>query len=291
MEIAVKQTIRIIRPGTFCALQDIGRFGYRHIGVPCSGASDRHSMMYVNTLLNNVPETAVLEIFGSGFEMEVVSDCVICFSGAQGMISLNGSETDFSKPKKCHAKDVIKINKLFNGNIVYLGVLGGFFTTSVMDSISYLKDTHLTNLNAGDILYTHINAAQETMNHPRQNASIKPLLIDKNKSLSVHQGSEFDILSPSSQKEIFNQHYSITASSNRMGFRLSGAPLEKKFDFEMITSAVAPGVVQLLPDGQLIILMRDCQTTGGYPRVLLLHESDINQLAQRTVGDKVCFSN
>ena len=74
-----------------------------------------------------------------------------------------------------------------------------------------------------------------------------------------------------------------------MGYRLLGEMLTRNTTNDMLTSAVAPGVIQLLPDGQLIILMRDCQTTGGYPRILIVDESDINQLAQRNHGKNITF--
>ena len=285
MKIAVHQVIKIIRPGIFCALQDIGRFGFRHLGVPCSGASDRQSMMYVNGLLRNPPDTPVLEIFGQGGKFEVMSDSVICFAGAEAMITLNGQLKDFSKPITCRPGEAIHIEKLISGAILYLGISGGFYTSPVMDSVSYLKDTHLMALKSGDILYAHIRNQYMT----GSGASLKPLDINKTKSIQVYKGPEYDILSNESKADIFEKSFQITSQSDRMGFRLAGKPLPKSAEKEMLTSAVSPGSVQLLPDGQLIILMRDCQTTGGYPRILIVNEHDINQLAQRSPGDNVCF--
>ncbi len=286
MEIAIKQVIRIIRPGIFCALQDIGRFGYRHLGVPCSGASDRASMIYVNTILQNRPETPVLEIFGAGSIFETISSCTVCFGGAKALIRLNGQEFDFSKPHKCSSGDIIKIEKLSSGTILYLGISGGFYAPPVMESVSYLKDTHLTTFKNGDKLYAHI-----LRNHSiPSGAALKLPLISKTKKIHVFKGPEFDILSNESKAEIFEESFRITPQSNRMGYRLQGHPMSKLSTFEMLTSAVTPGVVQLLPDGQMIILMRDCQTTGGYPRILITDESDINQLAQRSPGDTVHFA-
>ena len=285
MKIAVQQVIKIIRPGIFCALQDIGRFGYRHLGVPCSGASDRASMIYVNAILQNRPETPVLEIFGAGSIFEIISSCTVCFGGAKALIRLNGQEFDFSKPHKCSSGDIIKIEKLSSGTILYLGISGGFYTSPVMDSVSYLKDTHLMALKSGDILYAHIRNQSIT----GSGASLKPLEINKAKSIQVFKGPEYDILSKQSKAVLFEKSFLITSQSDRMGFRLTGTPLTKSAEKEMLTSAVSPGVVQLLPDGQLIILMRDCQTTGGYPRILIVNEQDINQLAQRSPGDNIYF--
>lgn len=286
MDIVIEQVIQVTRPGIFCALQDIGRFGYRHLGVPCSGASDRQSMMHVNSLLQNTTKTPVLEIFGAGSIFEIISSCTVCFGGAKALIRLNGQESDFSKPHKCSSGDIIHIEKLLSGAILYLGISGGFYAPPVMESVSFIKDTHLSNFKKGDVLYAHISSDK----HRKPTATLKATTIDKMSKIKVFKGLEFEILSDESRKMIFEQSFSITSQSNRMGYRLSGMPLDATSDKDILTSAVGPGVVQLLPNGQLIVLMRDCQTTGGYPRILIADESDINQLAQRRPGETVHFA-
>ncbi len=103
------------------------------------------------------------------------------------------------------------------------------------------------------------------------------------------KGPEFDLLNSIVRKILNKIKFKVSRENNRMGYRLSGPPLEVKKQMSMITSSVLPGTVQLTPSGQLIILMRDCQTTGGYPRVLQLSERSINQLAQKKTGDEFFF--
>ena len=89
------------------------------------------------------------------------------------------------------------------------------------------------------------------------------------------------------QKEKLKQQFTISVQNNRVGYRLE-EPLENNLQ-SILTSAVLPGTVQLTPSGKLIVLMRDCQVTGGYLRVLQLSEKAINQLSQKTTGDKIKF--
>ena len=115
------------------------------------------------------------------------------------------------------------------------------------------------------------------------------LLINFNsKTLKVHKGPEFDRLSISEKENLFSQEFTISKENNRMAYQLSEAVQNNLTP--IITSLVLPGTVQLTPSGKLIILMRDCQTTGGYPRVLQLNDKAINILSQKFTNDKIRFT-
>lgn len=102
-------------------------------------------------------------------------------------------------------------------------------------------------------------------------------------------GPEFDILNDQDKKTIFNSTFMVTKDNNRMGYRLEGSPYTNPANYNMLTSSVLPGTVQLTPSGQLIVLMQDCQTTGGYPRILQVTQSGINSLAQKKSSDAITF--
>ena len=92
-------------------------------------------------------------------------------------------------------------------------------------------------------------------------------------------------------KDIFvSSHYVVTSASDRMGYRLQGKALEKVTDEQLVSSAVSFGTVQLLPNGQLIVLMADHQTTGGYPRIAHVITTHLPKLAQMKAGDEILFS-
>ncbi|MBT8308849.1 MAG: biotin-dependent carboxyltransferase family protein, partial [Bacteroidia bacterium] len=107
------------------------------------------------------------------------------------------------------------------------------------------------------------------------------------KKLTAYKGPEFDLLSNSSQDKLFNQEFTISNTHSRMGYQLNEF-LENDLK-SILTSHVLPGTVQLTPSGKLLVLMRDAQTTGGYPRVLQLSESAINIMAQKNTNDKISF--
>ena len=105
--------------------------------------------------------------------------------------------------------------------------------------------------------------------------------------IDVFKGPEFHLLSKNQQEFLINSQFTISKDNNRMAYQLSEI-LENNLE-SIITSLVLPGTVQLTPSGKLIILMRDCQTTGGYPRVLQLKESAISVLAQKLTGNPINF--
>ncbi|MGB4961223.1 MAG: biotin-dependent carboxyltransferase family protein [Saprospiraceae bacterium] len=277
--------LKVIKPGIYCALQDSGRFGYMHLGVPISGAMDRHSMIYLNHRLGNIPELGVLEIYGSGTSLEILAKCTLFWTGAQADIMIDGQLVTTQDPITLSSGNIISIGKIHHGARLYLGVRDGFTSDPIMESISTLHNTHLRPYVKGDIIHKNVGTSQVKNTTTR----ISPIRIDTRTKVHVYQGPEFGTLQETSLKILSDEPFYISNDSNRMGFRLSGVNLSRKTETQMLTSAVQPGTVQLLPNGQLIVLMRDCQTTGGYPRILQLSESSISQLAQKMPGDGVSF--
>lgn len=277
--------LKVLKRGVYCALQDTGRFGYRHLGIPCSGAMDRHSFLYANHQLGNNANAAQLEIYGRGSVFIVLADCVLFISGAENEVTVDKHKINTAAPISVYKDQILGLDRIFSGARVYISVKGGFYCTPVMDSMSTLAGTHLAPLEKDEIIY--MVSDNEAKHHT--SAGIAKIKIDKMSKIPAMTGPEFNWLAPESMEEITSKQFIISQMSNRMGYRLSGNPLQKVHQQELLTSAVMPGTVQLTPDGQLIILMRDCQTTGGYPRVLQVEEWGISQLAQRLPGDEVIF--
>jgi allophanate hydrolase subunit 2 len=182
--------------------------------------------------------------------------------------------------------DILSFGKLNFGVRCYLAVKDGFQTENVMNSYSYFNAvTRKAVLQKGDQLIINPNEFKAN-----QSASIKieSALFDNN-ILECNKGPEFDLLNPSERESIFNSEFEISPDNNRMGYRLKGMPMKYPADYNMLTSAVLPGTAQLTPSGQMIVLMRDCQTTGGYPRTLQLTPNAINILSQKKAADRISF--
>ena len=277
--------VKVLKPGFYSTIQDFGRMGYQQYGVPYSGVMDRFSASIVNSLLGNNENAAVIEMTMTGATFQFDTETLICISGANMYPKLNDSEILNDKVVKVNKYDVLSFGKLESGFRCYLGVLGGFETEIIMDSRSmYNGITSKHILKKGELL----KYSESSIKNRKQNARLRINHSYLNtSSIEVFKGPEFDLLSKEQQEILIVNSFSISKNNNRMAYQLVET-LENNLD-SIITSAVLPGTVQLTPSGKLIVLMRDCQTTGGYPRVLQLKESSINVMSQKYAGQTCNF--
>lgn len=182
---------------------------------------------------------------------------------------------------------MLSFDKLILGCRCYLAVSHGFKTEVVMNSRSMFKCvTEQFKLKKGDVL--QINGMPNAFTKKKYAKLKFNDLYLKTREIEAYAGAEFHLLSKYQQEKLITTLFSVSKDSNRMAYQLL-EPLENSLQ-AIITSPVIPGTVQLTPSGRLIILMRDCQTTGGYPRVLQLKEQSINTLAQKPINARIKFS-
>lgn len=275
--------LKVLKSGFFLTVQDLGRFGYRDIGVPVSGAMDKIAVKRANLLLDNAPNDAVLEITMTGPTLLFEAATYICLSGAYLSPTLNNKPIENYEVVKVSEGDILSYGRLDNGFRGYLAIKGGIQTVSILGSRSqYFPVTDKKSLKDGDEV-----AFTET-------ASFEPVLsavkMEKHfgwDELEVFKGPEFSILSDKQLASLFSKSFTISKENNRMAYQLT--ELIQAHKHSMLTSGTLPGTVQLTPAGRLIILMKDGQTTGGYPRILQLSEEAICALAQKKFGDSVSF--
>ncbi|MEQ8362424.1 MAG: biotin-dependent carboxyltransferase family protein [Cyclobacteriaceae bacterium] len=283
----MKGFIEVISPGLLSTIQDRGRFGFRKYGVPVSGVMDEQSASMANHLLNNPSASAVMEITMMGPKLRFSTNTLIAISGADISPQLNGVTIPLNRITKVHNKDVLSFGKLNFGLRCYLAVKGGFQTKIVMESRSYFAPvTTSSSIQKG--LCIPIN------NYESPELHLTSVKTDQSLFSQLHlpctRGPEFDMLTTEEQKSIFNKKLSVTQENSRMGYRLEGYSFQYPQDYNMLTSTVLPGTIQLTPSGNLIALMKDCQTTGGYPRILQLSQDGINKLAQKKASDTILFT-
>ncbi|GAL72060.1 biotin-dependent carboxyltransferase family protein [Jejuia pallidilutea] len=277
--------IKIIKAGFYSSIQDFGRLGHQHYGVPISGVMDKRAARVANTLVGNQENAAVLEITMSGPTLKFNCSSVIAIAGGDLSPKLNGITVKNNKLIAVNKGDVLSFGQLTSGFRSYLAVSGGFLTREVLGSKSmypYIYK-HQTIQN-GDVL----EIAQKTTLEQKRYATVA--VNDaylKSSTLEVLKGPEFHRLSVTQKKQLFENTFTVSKENNRMAYQL-GEILQNNLD-PIITSPVLPGTVQLTPAGKLIVLMRDCQTTGGYPRVLQLTDVAINILAQKYTGNLIGF--
>ena len=279
--------LKVISSGVLSSIQDQGRFGFRHYGVPVAGVMDKTSANLANLLLNNSFSDALMEITLTGPNLEFAAPTRIAICGADMSACLNGSILHLNTAIEIETGDTLNFGRLNYGARTYIAVQGGFQTDVEMASRSFFKGvSDEFRIEKGDLLNYSV---LKNINH-ESHTTVK---VDKGhfsvKALAVSEGPEFALLTETQTKKLFSTEFSISKDNDRMAYQLE-EPLENDLQ-PILTSAVLPGTVQLTPAGKLIVLMRDCQTTGGYPRILQLSEAAVNQLSQKKQGDVIQFES
>ncbi|MUP46942.1 biotin-dependent carboxyltransferase [Gramella sp. BOM4] len=279
----MKAEIEVLQPGLFSSIQDLGRFGFQKYGAPQSGVMDRYAMRICNLLLGNPQEASVLEMTFQGPKLKFNSETRICITGAD--LSPQVNDEPVANFEQIHVKpgDILKFGRRKKGFRSYLGISGGFNTETTMGSQSWYEGiTSDFRLKKG----MKLAFSEEKFSETDTYSSIR---IDSeymaNDEIEVYPGPEFELLPQTHCTRLFNSEFSIEDSSNRMAVQFKDS-LQNELE-PITTGPVLPGTVQLTPSGNLIILMRDCQTTGGYPRILQLSETGIQVLSQKMPGEKI----
>ncbi|WP_296702684.1 biotin-dependent carboxyltransferase family protein [Algoriphagus sp.] len=275
----------ILKSGPGTSIQDLGRIGFGQYGIPVSGAMDVTSMKWVNHLLKNSENDAVLEVSQPGFKIKFEYPTTICIAGAKSLISINDRTVASEGLLSIDYGDVLEIGPISLGARIYLGIKNGIDIPYTLDSkSSYSGITKLGMLNKGN----QISFSSDQSILPFYRAKVKfPRDWMETKEIEVYPGAEWKELKKEAQSQILNTSFTISNQQNRMAFQLEERiPNELE---ELATAPVYPGTVQLTSGGKLIILMKDAQVTGGYPRILQLSEYSISQLAQKRPNDKITF--
>ncbi len=277
--------IKVLSSGFFTTIQDLGRFGFGDIGVPVSGAMDLYSAKLGNSILGNRNSDAVLEITLGKCKLRFDVESIICISGADLSPKLNGKQIPLNSVLVVNKDDTLIFGKSIYGVRSYLAVKGGFQTEIVLKSRSFYKGiTNINTLSKNDILSVKTANLEITK-------SFLSIKINKQHftttTIEASIGPEYELLNKIQREKLSETLFTISKDNSRMGYRLE--ELIANTLESMLTSAVLPGTVQLTPSGKLIVLMRDCQVTGGYPRILQLTDDAINKLAQKTTNDTFKF--
>jgi len=277
--------IKVLSSSFNSSIQDLGRFGYGDIGVPVSGAMDSYSAKLANHILGNNDVDAVLEITLNKSKLLFDNESIICITGADLSPKLNNKSIRLNSAINVRKDDILTFDKPIYGVRSYLAVKGGFQTEVVLNSRSFYKGiTKASAIKKNDTLPIRMASSESAK-------SFSTVKINKRQftttDIEAYTGPEYELLNKKQREGLNNTLFTISKDNSRMGYRLE--ELIANTLKTMLTSAVLPGTVQLTPSGKLIVLMRDCQVTGGYPRVLQLSENAINKLAQKATKNTFRF--
>ncbi|NVJ64246.1 MAG: biotin-dependent carboxyltransferase family protein [Flavobacteriaceae bacterium] len=274
-------SIKVIKSGMYTSVQDLGRIGYSEYGVPKGGAMDQMALKTANSLLGNQLDDACLEITMMGPVLQFQADTYIATAGAEFELFLDDEPIPFREAVFVKSNQVLKFGKLKKGIRIYLAVCGGIQTPKVLESRSLLKRV------------TSYYKIEDGMELPLLDKCMKPQVFavpkpkDFNGFLEAYPGPEFESLSDSQKEQLHKNEFKVSHLNDRMAYQIE--PNLDPHQIDQLTSVVMAGSVQLTPKGSLIILMRDGQTTGGYPRVLQLSEESIDLVAQMATASKFKF--
>ena len=272
--------IKVIQPGLFTTIQDGGRHGFRNIGIPTSGFMDQESAWAANKIVDNNRNESLFEITLTGPTLIFNVNCVISITGGDFNPLINNLPVNMYQPINICPGDILKLNNTINGARSYIAVSGGLNVKSLFGSKSFF-------INISDSYYLKKGDEIKVSKKSEKNfLKWNKLKFNLNRFMKVLRGPEFDLLSTNSKKKLFENEFTIS-TNNRMAYNL-----EEKLQVSIksiISSPVLPGSVQLTPSGKIIILHRDCQTTGGYPRILQLDSNSLNNLSQLKSNDKIKF--
>jgi biotin-dependent carboxylase-like uncharacterized protein len=282
---------RIVKPGFFTTVQDLGRFGYLKFGVPLSGAMDEFALQVANMLVRNDQGDACLEITMLGPELEAAHDIQIAVAGDIAF-QINGHEAEMWQTIRVKNGDTILFGKVRTGCRAYLTVRGGIDVPTILGSRSTYVRGEIGGMQGRQFKAEDFIEGFDTSHLVDQTLSLPEEFIpdfDAQIDVDVLLGPQQESFTQEGIETFLSNSYNVTIESDRMGYRLDGPIIQRSEQVDTISDAILPGSIQVPADGQPIVTMRDAQTTGGYPKIATVVSSDLHILGQAKPGDRLSF--
>ncbi|MGW9332511.1 5-oxoprolinase subunit C family protein [Bosea sp. NPDC055594] len=272
--------------GALTTVQDAGRFGLRRFGVSPAGAMDATALARANALVGNAPDTAAIEfcLMGGRFRLEG-GPVLIAFSGKSANATAGGRALDADSSILLESSERLIIGPMREGVYAYLAFAGGIRLAPDMGSLSAHRRSGIGGrpLFQGDRLPLADGSGDA---RPRR---LPPAETLGNAPIRLMLGPQDDLFTERGLKALFREEFAISAQVDRMGCRLEGPKIEHAGGFNIISDGIVPGSIQVPGDGQPIVLLRDGQTTGGYPKIATVISADLDRFAQLPPGSAVRF--
>ena len=281
--------LRILSPGPYTSIQDLGRYGAASLGVPISGVIDDYAGQIANWLVGNGAGAAVLEMTLVGASLEFLAPADIAITGAAMQPTLNGQPCRQWTSIRVQGGDILTLGTAANGCRAYLAISGGIVVPVVLGSRATYVGGRLGGLAgrllaAGDVL----QRGDTPLRNDNRTLPWFPLY-PETILLRTIAGPHDDHFRKNLGR-FFSTTFTLTAQSDRMGVRLAGTPIERdeSADASILSEPIIPGNVQIPADGRPIILLKE-QTIGGYTAIATVISIDIWRIGQAKPGDSVRF--
>jgi antagonist of KipI len=306
--------------GFLTSVQDLGRTGFRQSGVSLGGALDRHAMRVANALVGNDVTAAGLEATLGTLRLRFEDDRLVAWCGGNFSVRIGNDELPPGHAGLVAKDDELAMSAPHSGGRAWLAISGGIDVPLVLGSRSTDLRGNFGGFNGralrdGDVLHLGQSALILTFSHGEKELplpegegrrvkapNLGPHRISEwsapaNWTTTAHdhpvlrivRGTDWGRFTPEAQQSLISGGFTVSADSDRMGARLDGLELKRTESGDLLSEAVAPGTIQVPPNGQPILLLGDCQTIGGYPKIAHVITVDLPIAAQLWPGQTVRF--
>jgi biotin-dependent carboxylase-like uncharacterized protein len=290
--VSYRTTIEVLSPGALTTIQDLGRPGWAHIGVPRSGAADRRALVLANRLVGNDDAAAALETTLAGPRLRFRGAAELALTGAPVRARAGQREVPMNEVFTVDDGEELRIGNANAGLRTYVAFAGGIDVPLVLGSAAtdILTGLGPQPLRRGDLVALGTGAGGGRTLPPPAPHPPPPPGLPRSAGLRVIIGPREEWFTPSSNERLVGATFSVDQASNRIGIRLRGPRLERSRAGELPSEGLVPGAIQVPHDGQPILLLADHPTTGGYPVIAVLHSDDLPLAAQLRPGQELRFT-
>ena len=284
--------IEIISSGLQTTIQDLGRVGWRHMGVPESGGADKFSLKLANFILGKPFNSSVLECTLTGPILKFSEPYSLAITGADMSPKINNKEVEMNQVIEVKPNDVLSMDYCSKGCRSYISFSEEILSEDFLGSTSTYLPAKLGGieglpLKEGSVINTK-PCKLETTSFAEKHFKFD-IHFENQWNIRVIRGPEYDLIKETSRDIIFSSIFTVSNDSNRMGNRLLGVKVNISNNNQMVSCPMAPGTIQCPENGLPIILGCDSQTLGGYPRILQIAAIDLHLIGQLRPNDSVSF--
>lgn len=286
--------LKVIAAGLGPTIQDLGRPGAQHLGVPPSGALDPVALRLANALVGNPEGAAAIEIRLMGPTLEVTARSArVALVGTETPIDIIGekaAQAPANQSVRLEQGRRFRVGGISDSGVAYLAVEGGFDLPSIYDSLSTYTRARIggfegRGLSDGDVLPLVRDDIEERGEQRITDISWRA----ETGSIRVVLGPQDDYFTDDAKRDFFAETFKVSREADRMGMRLDGPALSHARGHDIISDGIVTGAIQVPGNGRPIVLLADHQTTGGYPKLGTVISSDVPRLGRLRPGDALRF--
>jgi KipI family sensor histidine kinase inhibitor len=276
--------VSVVEPGVLSTIQDGGRSGLRRVGVPLTGFADRSAARMANTCVGNAPDAPLVEICAPGLRLAFEKTSFIAVTGARVTASLERGDLQSSSMDvpmnvalRVRPSNTLSITRLEEGVRAYIAI-AGLDAPRLLGSASVdLGSALLRPLQSGDGFSIDAFDSDRAQREPIRTAP-------RAERVRLILGPQLDHFDQTTVETLLGAAWRTGLDSDRVGARLDGPRLRHSGSSEIVSDGMVPGCIQVPPDGRPIVMLPDCPTTGGYPKIACVVSDDLDILAQAIPG-------